>query len=192
MTAPAYQAVIAAPGFCLGIRCDDDEILGIEFLEPSAEIAPTSLLAKEATRQLRAWMKGPNYVFGLPLRPHGTPFQRRVWAAIAAIPAGQTLSYGDLAKALASGPRAVGGACGANPYPIIVPCHRVVAAVGLGGFGGGSARLVHKLPAVAPSPGDRAAANAVASPDPITSGTSPGTSFLLGVKRWLLSREGVR
>jgi methylated-DNA-[protein]-cysteine S-methyltransferase len=191
MTAPAYQAVIAAPGFCLGIRCDDDEILGIEFLEPSAEIAPTSLLAKEATRQLRAWMKDPNYVFGLPLRPHGTPFQRRVWAAIAAIPVGQTLSYGDLAKALASGPRAVGGACGANPYPIVVPCHRVVAAEGLGGFGGGSARLVHRFPGDTRSSVDRAAGNAITSSDPITGGTAPGASFLLGVKHWLLSREGV-
>jgi methylated-DNA-[protein]-cysteine S-methyltransferase len=178
MTAPAYQAVIAAPGFCLGIRCDDDEILGIEFLEPSAEIAPTSLLAKEATRQLRAWMKDPNNIFGLPLRPHGTPFQRRVWAAIAAIPVGQTLSYGDLAKALASGPRAVGGACGANPYPIVVPCHRVVAAVGLGGFGGRSARLAPHLRGNAASGGAAAA--------------SPGAVFLLDIKRWLLTREGVQ
>jgi methylated-DNA-[protein]-cysteine S-methyltransferase len=79
--------------------------------------------------------KDPAFEFGLPLAPAGTHFQRRVWARIAAIPSGQTLSYGEVAAAIGSGPRAVGNACGANPYPIVVPCHRVVAANhGLGGF----------------------------------------------------------
>ena len=130
-----YQAVLAAPGFCLGIRCNDDEITGIEFLEPRTEVAPKTLLAKEAVRQLRAWLKDARFAFTLPLAPAGTPFQRKVWAGIAAIPAGQTRQYGDIAAAIASGPRAVGNACGANPYPVVVPCHRVVAANhGLGGF----------------------------------------------------------
>nr|MBP6637063.1 methylated-DNA--[protein]-cysteine S-methyltransferase [Sulfuritalea sp.]MBP7423603.1 methylated-DNA--[protein]-cysteine S-methyltransferase [Sulfuritalea sp.] len=88
-----------------------------------------------AVRQLRAWLADPAFEFGLPLAPAGTHFQRRVWARIAAIPSGQTLSYGEVAAAIGSGPRAVGNACGANPYPIVVPCHRVVAANhGLGGF----------------------------------------------------------
>ena len=65
----------------------------------------------------------------------GTHFQRRVWAEIAAIPLGQTHTYGQLAKSLKNAPRAVGQACGSNPYPIVVPCHRVVATGGgLGGF----------------------------------------------------------
>ena len=72
--------------------------------------------------------EGPGFEFGLPLAPAGTHFQRRVWDRIAAIPAGQTRSYGEIAAAIHSGPRAVGNACGANPYPIVVPCHRVVAA----------------------------------------------------------------
>ena len=77
----------------------------------------------------------PAFNFGLPLRPSGTAFQRRVWAQIAAIPNGQTHTYGELAKALKNAPRAVGQACGANPYPLVVPCHRVVATGGgLGGF----------------------------------------------------------
>jgi methylated-DNA-[protein]-cysteine S-methyltransferase len=130
-----YQAVVTAPGFSLGIRCNDDEITGIEYLEPSAEVAPRSLLAKEAVRQLRAYLKDPRFAFSLPLAPAGTAFQHRVWAGIAAIPSGATRSYGELATAIATGPRAVGNACGANPYPIVVPCHRVVAANhGLGGF----------------------------------------------------------
>lgn len=130
-----YQAILPAPGFALGVRCTDDEITGIAYLEPCAEIGPASLLAKEAVRQLRAYLKDPRFNFSLPLAPAGTAFQRQVWQGIAAIPAGQTLTYGDLAAAIRSGPRAVGNACGANPYPLVVPCHRVVAANrGLGGF----------------------------------------------------------
>ncbi len=135
MNASPFQAVVSAPTFSLGVRCNDDEILDIEFLEPRAEVVPKSLLAKEAMRQLRAYLKDPRCGFALPLAPAGTPFQRRVWAGIAAIPAGGTKTYGELAQAVGSGPRAVGNACGANPFPVVVPCHRVVASGGgLGGF----------------------------------------------------------
>jgi methylated-DNA-[protein]-cysteine S-methyltransferase len=132
----AYAAIVAAPSFCVGIECNADEITGIDYLEPCAGIAPKTPLAKETVRQLRAWLADPAFEFGLPLAPAGTHFQRRVWTRIAAIPSGQTLSYGEVAAAIHSGPRAVGNACGANPYPIVVPCHRVVAAnQALGGFG---------------------------------------------------------
>lgn len=141
MNSTHYQAIVAAPGFALGIQCDADEITAIEFLEPQAEKAPETPLAAEAVRQLRAYLADPAFVFGLPLRPSGTTFQRRVWAEIAAIPPGQTHSYGQLAKNLKNAPRAVGQACGANPFPLVVPCHRVIASGGgLGGFsrhGGG-------------------------------------------------------
>lgn len=131
----SYQAVVSAPNFAIGIQADADEIALIEYLEPRPEVAPKSLLAKEAVRQLRAYLKDPSFVFALPLAPAGTAFQRRVWAGISAIPRGQVLTYGALAQSLASGPRAVGNACGANPYPVVVPCHRVVASGGgLGGF----------------------------------------------------------
>jgi methylated-DNA-[protein]-cysteine S-methyltransferase len=130
-----FAAVLPAPTFCLGIRCNGDELSEIIYLEPCAEIKPQSLLAHEAVRQLRAYLQDPTFVFSLPFAPAGTPFQRRVWAGIAAIKAGETRSYGELATALHSGPRAVGNACGANPYPLVVPCHRVIAAnQGLGGF----------------------------------------------------------
>lgn len=126
---------MTAPTFALGIRCTADEITAIDYLEPRTAIAPQSPLAREAVRQLRAYLKDPRFVFGLPLQPAGTHFQRRVWDGIAAIPPGATRTYGELAATIRSGPRAVGNACGANPYPLVVPCHRVVAAnQGLGGF----------------------------------------------------------
>ena len=130
-----YHAIVAAPGFALGVQCDDDEITGIDFLEPRPEQAPTAPLAAEAVRQLKAYIADPGFVFGLPLRPAGTTFQRRVWEQISAIPCGQTNTYGQLAKILKNAPRAVGQACGANFYPIVIPCHRVIATGGgLGGF----------------------------------------------------------
>lgn len=130
-----FQAIVAAPGFSLGVRCDETEILGVEFLEPSDALAPANALAAEAVRQLRGYLADPCFVFSLPLRPAGTTFQRRVWEQIALIPGCHTRTYGEVAKVVKSAPRAVGQACGANPYPVIVPCHRVVAAGGdLGGF----------------------------------------------------------
>ena len=135
----AWSAVVAAPGFSLGIRCAGDHVIGIEFIAPGAARAGASPLAREAARQLTAWLKDPSRIFDLPRAAAGTPFRRQVWAQIAAIPPGHTCTYGDLAKLIGSAPRAVGGACGANPYPLVVPCHRVVAAdkgfnEGLGGF----------------------------------------------------------
>jgi len=141
MNAPNYQAIVAAPVFALGVRCDGDWLSTIDFLPHQPEKAAQTSLAAEAVRQLQAWLRDPRFVFGLPLKPAGTVFQRRVWEQIAAIPLGETRTYGELAGNLHNAPRAVGQACGANPYPVVVPCHRVVAAHGgLGGFsrqGGG-------------------------------------------------------
>lgn len=131
----AFQLVIAAPGFSLGVCCDETEIRRIAFLPPTAEVDAGNALAAEAAHQLRAYLVDAGYAFSLPLRATGSPFQRRVWNEIAAIPIHQTRSYGDIARALHSAPRAVGQACGANPFPVVVPCHRVLAAGGgLGGF----------------------------------------------------------
>ncbi len=130
-----YNAVIAAPGFCIGVRCDDREIHAIDYLTPCPDVSPNNALAAEAVRQFRAYLTDSGFRFDLPLRSSGTIFQRRVWEQIAAIPCYQTRTYGELAKALHNAPRAVGQACGANPFPLVVPCHRVVAAGGkLGGF----------------------------------------------------------
>jgi len=142
MDASSYDAIIrisdSTCGFALGVRCDPDEIRAVEFLTPRDALAPRTPLAKEAVRQLRAYLKDPRFEFGLPLAPAGTHFQRRVWEGIAGIPSGETRTYGALAKSIHSAPRPVGGACGANPYAVVVPCHRVVASGGrLGGFGRG-------------------------------------------------------
>jgi methylated-DNA-[protein]-cysteine S-methyltransferase len=97
----------------------------------------TSLLC-QARDQLQAYFDGKRMSFDLPLAPEGSDFQKRVWAALCAIPPGETRSYADIARAIGSAPRAVGGANGANPIPLFIPCHRVIAADGsLGGYSGG-------------------------------------------------------
>ena len=97
-----------------------------------------SPLLREAARQLEAYAEGRLRAFDLPLAPDGTAFQKSVWREMCRIPYGETKTYGDLAKILGSVPRAVGGACGINPIPIVIPCHRVVGSGGaLGGFSGG-------------------------------------------------------
>jgi len=97
-----------------------------------------SKLLMEAQRQLDAYFARRLKAFDLPLRMIGTEFQKRVWARMVKIPYGETVSYGLVARELASGPRAVGTACGRNPVPIIVPCHRILATNGIGGFSGGT------------------------------------------------------
>jgi methylated-DNA-[protein]-cysteine S-methyltransferase len=97
-------------------------------------------LLGEAIRQLAEYLRGKRREFDLPLDLNGTPFQERVWRQLLRIPYGATRSYGELARAVGrpGAARAVGQACGANPVPIVVPCHRVIAAGGaLGGYGAG-------------------------------------------------------
>lgn len=91
-------------------------------------------LVKEACQQIMAYLQNPHLSFKISVLQNGTAFQKRVWQAIAAIPCGQVRTYGQLARDIGSGPRAVANACGANSLPLIVPCHRVVAQHGLGGF----------------------------------------------------------
>lgn len=100
--------------------------------------ADTPLL-RRARDQLQAYFDGERMAFDLPLAPHGTDFQRKVWDALRAIPAGETRTYADIARAVGCrAARAIGQANGANPIPILIPCHRVVAADGsLGGYSGG-------------------------------------------------------
>jgi methylated-DNA-[protein]-cysteine S-methyltransferase len=93
-------------------------------------------LLDEAKAQLEAYFDGARQTFDLPLAPAGTAFQQRVWQLMAAIPCGGTRSYGAMARDLESAARAVGMACGANPIPVIIPCHRVLAVNGMGGYSG--------------------------------------------------------
>ncbi|MEP4037637.1 methylated-DNA--[protein]-cysteine S-methyltransferase [Pseudophaeobacter sp.] len=97
----------------------------------------TALLDR-AIEQLNAYFASELQIFDLPLHVAGSDFQRAVCDAMLAIPLGQTRTYGDISKALKVPPQPVGNACGANPIPVIIPCHRVLGANGLGGFSGGT------------------------------------------------------
>jgi methylated-DNA-[protein]-cysteine S-methyltransferase len=97
---------------------------------------PDNRLAEDAMNQMLRYFDDPQYRFTLPLSMAGSAFRQRVWSALRKISAGDVRSYGQLARMLSSSARAVGGACRANPIPIIVPCHRVVAKSGVGGYGG--------------------------------------------------------
>lgn len=135
----AQYCVIAAPFGRLGIGTElvDDSLMlsKIDYLPATAQLmSPKNHLAKEAEKQFRAYFKNPGYQFDLPTKPAGTEHQKKVWAAVQTIPVGKTKTYGDIASQLKSGARAVGTACGANPYPLVAPCHRVVSAKGIGGF----------------------------------------------------------
>jgi len=121
----------------LGINTRGDALYNIDFisLHHNDHIPRTGFIS-EAVKQITAYFDNPGYRFSLPLVSQGTPFQRRVWRSLQTIPSGAAWSYGKVAQNLATSPRAIGGACRANPIPIVVPCHRVVALNGLGGFSG--------------------------------------------------------
>lgn len=145
-----YDAVISTPVGRLGVMLQDGVLIDINFLKSSIPLqAPRNVAARQVCNRLRSYFNNPRIAFRLALAPSGTQFQQRVWQALQRIPVGQTLSYGALASKLATSARAVGNACRANPIPIIIPCHRIVAANGAGGFMGkrsGSAlRLKHWL-----------------------------------------------
>lgn len=130
---------IESPVGNLELLFGNDNILSkINFVDkqknelPQPKVEAVNLVVK----QLSSYFKNAKFKFDLPLKTEGTAFQKRVWQALMKIPAGETITYGDLAKQLKTGPRAIGGACKANPIPIIIPCHRVVGKQGLGGYAG--------------------------------------------------------
>ena len=135
-----YQAILKVPFGALGIRCTHDvqtgdALTGIDFL-PAGEKPQraTSAFAQNVCEQLLRYLENPDARFSVPLELNGTTHQKKVWQAMLAIPRGQTRSYGEIAAELKSCAQAVGQACGANPIPVIIPCHRVVGKAGLGGF----------------------------------------------------------
>jgi methylated-DNA-[protein]-cysteine S-methyltransferase len=131
-----YCAVIEFPVMRVGIRTRNETLEGIRYLPRSAPLSdPSSRFAERVVRQLQRYRDDPDASFDLPLAIEGTTFQRRVWRALGRIPRGETRTYGQVATALGSAARAVGQACGENRLPIVIPCHRVVAAGGIGGFG---------------------------------------------------------
>ena len=130
-----YAAKFATPFSVLGIRTEGGNLTGIEYLSRRvATLDPVNALAARVCRQVERDLDDPEILFDLPLACAGTDFQQRVWRVLCTIPSGTTLTYLDVARRLKSAPRPVGGACGANPIPLVIPCHRVVASSGIGGF----------------------------------------------------------
>ena len=153
-----FSAIVHAPFGAIGVRSAANVITELVYLPPRfAEKSATDEVAEKAARQIERYLAEADFRFDLPLKSVGSAFQSKVWQAIASIPRGEVRTYGQVAKYLLSAPRAVGQACGANWYPLIIPCHRVTAAGGLGGF-------AHH---------------------------DDESGFHLGVKRWLLTHEGV-
>ena len=142
ITTAHYQTPIGA----ITVTLQNEQISGLELDQgkPGAPNVSNKVtydpryrgLQRQLGEQLKRYFAAPQTGFDLPLQQQGTPYQQRVWRALQSIPPGKTLTYGQLAKRLHSSPRAIGNACRQNPLPLLVPCHRVVAANGLGGFAG--------------------------------------------------------
>ncbi len=132
-----YDAVLQLPWAHMGIRLGGERITTVKLsTTPLSESTISGPLARHVGRCLIDYLQGGEWPSGLPLAPAGTPFQLTVWERLLAIPPGETRTYGDIASELGTSPRAVGGACRANPIVLLIPCHRVVAASGEGGFAG--------------------------------------------------------
>ena len=135
MVLAAHHAKLATPFAVLGIRTAGPLLTDIEYLPRGvATLAPLNALAERVCRQLDRYIDDPQFRFDLPFEYRGTDFQCRVWREIVKIKSGKTHTYKDLAQRLQSAPRPVGGACGRNRLPLIIPCHRVLASHGIGGF----------------------------------------------------------
>jgi methylated-DNA-[protein]-cysteine S-methyltransferase len=135
----SFQACLRTPFATLGITTTDSHVTGVRFLAPAtpAKAPARDSIAHLACVQLQAYLENPAFAFDLPLRLAGTHHRLQVWEAMSRIPAGEVRTYGDVARELRSSARAVGGACGANPIPVVIPCHRIVGAGrSLGGFMG--------------------------------------------------------
>jgi len=134
-----WDAVIEFPKMKVAVVTREGRVSGIRYLPPSSETqAPANELAERAVRQLERYREDPDTKFDLPLLVEGTEFQRKVWDIMCAIPRGRTLTYGEVARKIGDAghdtARVVGQACGDNKLPIVIPCHRIVAADGIGGF----------------------------------------------------------
>ena len=130
--------VMDSPSGRIEVSEEGGAITALDWTSAPADSAPPTPLLAEAKYQLEDYFASRRDTFDLPLAPRGREFRHRVWQALRAIPYGETRTYGEVAASVGSAPRAVGGACGANPIAIIIPCHRVVGSNGWqGGFSGG-------------------------------------------------------
>jgi methylated-DNA-[protein]-cysteine S-methyltransferase len=132
-----FSAVIDTPPGRLAITTDKEFLLGIAYVDRRTALqGPATELARDAVEQLQRYFSDPTFRFNLPLHTAGTAHQQKVWRQLQTIEPGETMTYGELATSIGSGARAVGNSCRHNPISIVIPCHRVVAANGIGGYGG--------------------------------------------------------
>jgi methylated-DNA-[protein]-cysteine S-methyltransferase len=120
----------------LAITTTDRGLAGIDYVEAGHFHETDNEMARHVVHQLHHYFDNPRWRFEVPLDLAGTPFQKRLWQSLCAVPVGQTDTYGHLAHDLNSGAQAVGQACRRNPVPVVVPCHRIVSRQGLGGYAG--------------------------------------------------------
>lgn len=131
------QVAVSTPIGSVVVALAAGQVVSVDILTETPSSEPVSdRLARRVSAALHDYFAHGRWPTDLPLAPSGTPFQHRVWDCLRRIPTGQTRSYGDIAAELGTSARAVGNACRANPIPLFIPCHRVVASTGLGGFGG--------------------------------------------------------
>jgi methylated-DNA-[protein]-cysteine S-methyltransferase len=130
-----HDVTVEFPGFKVGVSTRDGVVTSLKYLHLSSpDVAAKNALAEKAARQLEAYRRDANSTFDLPVVVDGTELQKAVWRAMCAIPRGKTRTYGDLARELGADPRDIGQCCGDNRLPLVIPCHRIVAADGIGGF----------------------------------------------------------
>jgi methylated-DNA-[protein]-cysteine S-methyltransferase len=132
-----FEFVVDSPIGPLGIRASRKRVNRVEFLDRrSKPYSSDDAFTLEVKRQLEDYFCISPIEFSIPINLHGTDFQKQVWQLLLMIKPGEVRTYGDIAQELNTSPRAVGNACRSNPTPLIVPCHRVVSADGIGGFAG--------------------------------------------------------
>lgn len=132
---PEYQSVIITPVGKVGLIAQAEVLVKVDFLPETEPLRPLSTaILRETARQIAAFFAEPGFCFDLPTHLEGSVHQLAVWQQISEIGCGDVTTYSEIARRIGSVPRAVGGACGQNPLPILIPCHRVVATTGIGGF----------------------------------------------------------
>ncbi len=135
MSLEHFHAKMLTPFAVLGIRTVGEWLTDIEYLPRGvATLAPTNKLAARVCKQIERYLDDAHYRFDLPFEYRGTEFQCCVWREISKINCGKTNTYKEIAQRIKSAPRPVGGACGKNRLPLLIPCHRVLASGGIGGF----------------------------------------------------------
>ncbi len=133
-----YQAVIKLPFAFVGLRFDGSELVALDYLNAATEKRSSDPLVKQVCQQIEQYCQSDTEMedFDIAIRADGTAFQRKVLQILMQIPYAGTLTYGEVAERIGTSARAVGNACRRNPIPLIIPCHRVVAANGIGGYDG--------------------------------------------------------